>query len=404
MVASARFDVAIVGAGPAGAAAARQLARAGCRVALLERSRFDAPRVGESLAPGVQPLLAELGVWPEFLGLAPLPSYGTRSAWGGPDAHEHSHVLTPYGVGWHVDRLAFDRMLAGAAVQAGADLRVGASVVGCTRSGLGDGSTLLQVAGSSEAGRGDSVRADLVADLVIDATGRAGSIARRLGARRIIFDQLVGIAAHFADPGAGERCCTLVETTPDGWWYSAPVARDRSVVTLMTDGDLARARTLAAAPAWGDALGRARLTRARFDGAKRSWGPRTFSAASQRLLRGPADPTRWLAVGDAALAVDPISGSGVVRALRTAGAAARAALAALDGEHDALAAYEDDRNRECTIYLYERASYYAMEQRWPVSPFWSRRAAAVRALENAGRHAGVAGVAGVGEMRHAVAR
>jgi flavin-dependent dehydrogenase len=395
MAASARFDVAVVGAGPAGAAVARRLARAGCRIVLLERSRFDAPRVGESLAPGVQPLLAELGVWPEFLALAPLPSYGTRSAWGGPDAHEHSHVLTPYAVGWHVDRLAFDRMLAGAAVQAGAELRVGAGVVGCTRSGLGGGAT-LQVAGPSGAGRDDSVRADLV----IDATGRAGSIARRFGARRVIFDQLVGIAAHFADPGAGERCCTLVETTPDGWWYSAPVAQDRSVVTLMTDGDLARARNLAAAPAWGDALGRAHLTRARFDGAKRIWGPRTFAAPSQRLLRDPADPTRWLAVGDAALAVDPISGSGVVRGLRTAAAAALAALAALAGEPDALAQYEDDRNRECTTYLYERASYYAMEQRWPASPFWSRRAAAVRALENAGRHAGVAGV---GEARHAVA-
>lgn len=371
MAASARVDVAVVGGGPAGSVVARLLALAGCRVALLERSRFDVPRVGESLPPGVQPLLTRLGLWPAFLALAPLPSYGTRSAWGTADPDEHCHVMTPYLTGWHVDRLVFDRMLADAAVEAGAELRLGARVASCARSGQDGASALLEVTGNG----GGS----LAAGLVIDASGRAGVVARRFGARRVVFDHLVGIATHFADVRAAERCCTLVETTADGWWYSAPVAHDRLVATLMTDGDLARIGELAVAPAWHDALRRAPLTWARLEGATRSWGPRTFSAMSQRLLRDPADPTRWIAVGDAALAVDPISGSGVVRALRTAQAAAPAALAALGGDHLALAAYDAARNRECTSYLEERATYYAMEQRWTTSPFWSRRASVLRA-------------------------
>jgi flavin-dependent dehydrogenase len=375
MPASARVDVAIVGGGPAGSAVARLLAQAGCRVALLERSRFEAPRVGESLAPGVQPLLVQLGVWPAFLALAPLPSYGTRSAWGTADADQHSHVVTPYLTGWHVDRLAFDRMLADAAVEVGAELRLGARVASCTRCGPGDASALLHV---TESDACQSLRADLV----IDATGRAGVIARRLGAKRVVFDHLVGIAAHVVDPRAGAHCCTLVETTDDGWWYSAPVARGRSVAMLMTDGDLARTRKLAVASSWHAALRRAPLTSVRLDGAQRSWGPQTFSAMSQRLLRDAADPTRWLAVGDAALAVDPISGSGVIRALRTARAAASAALAALAGDSAALAVYDDERNHECTTYLHERASYYARERRWLRSAFWSRRAAVLRALED----------------------
>jgi flavin-dependent dehydrogenase len=377
MIASAHVDVAIVGAGPAGSAIARRLAQAGCRVALLERSRFDVPRVGESLAPGVQPLLADLGVWPAFTALAPLPSYGTRSAWGGPEADEYSHVMTPYVTGWHVDRLAFDRMLVDAAVAAGAQLHLATRVVGCTRAHHDGGPALVHVAQRSDPDGRDS----LSADLLIDCSGRAAVVARRLGARRLVFDRLVGLAAHFDDPGADERCCTLVETSSDGWWYSAPVQRGRSVAMLMTDGDLARVHELAVAPAWYDALRRAPLTHARIADATLSWGPRTFSALSQRLLRDPADPTRWLAVGDAALAVDPISGSGVVRALRTASSAARAVLAALDGDRDSLAGYEDERNRECTTYLQERASYYAMEQRWPASEFWARRAAAMRVLD-----------------------
>ena len=66
---SEHFDVAIIGAGPAGSAAARRLAGGGCRVALVERTRFDEPRVGESLPPAVQPLLSELGVWRDFMQL-----------------------------------------------------------------------------------------------------------------------------------------------------------------------------------------------------------------------------------------------------------------------------------------------------------------------------------------------
>jgi len=79
---------------------------------LIERTRFETPRVGESLAPSVQPLLAELGVWQEFLGLQPLPSYGTRSIWGAETPEVHSHMCSQWGCGWHIDRLAFDHMLA----------------------------------------------------------------------------------------------------------------------------------------------------------------------------------------------------------------------------------------------------------------------------------------------------
>src|SRR5262249_30500781 len=187
---TAACHVAIVGAGPAGAATAIWLARAGCRVTLLERSRFDGLRIGESLAPGVQPLLVQLGVWPQFLALGPLPSYGTRSAWGGSAPHEHSHMVSPYANGWHVDRQAFDRMLANYAVDAGALLALGARVVGCEP--VANGRTLLRVAGE----RGTR---ELRADLVIDAGGRGSPVSHWLGARRVILDRLVAVAAHFAD-------------------------------------------------------------------------------------------------------------------------------------------------------------------------------------------------------------
>ena len=74
------------------------LAQRGCSVALLERSRFDELRVGESLAPASQPLLIDLGVWSQFLALQPLPSYGTRSLWGEATPRLHSHLMSSVGL------------------------------------------------------------------------------------------------------------------------------------------------------------------------------------------------------------------------------------------------------------------------------------------------------------------
>ena len=108
-------------------------------------------------------------------------------------------------------------------------------------------------------------------------------------------------------------------------------------------------------------------------GGELKWGPRVFSAVSRRLQRTDDCQKRWLAVGDAALAVDPISGSGVVRALQTAKAAAATVLSCLAGDESAIAAYEAERDRECTEYLFKRARYYGMERRWPNAPFWRRR-------------------------------
>ena len=365
----AEWDVAVVGAGPAGSATALRLARAGCRVALLEGSRFDAPRIGESLPPGVQPLLTELGVWQWFLGLGALPSYGTRSIWGRAEAEEHSHLMSPWGSGWHVDRLAFDVLLSERARDAGAALLCGITLIHCDRVRQGWALSLLT-------DRPQAAPLDLRARVLVDATGRGAHVAQRLGARRILADHLVAVVTRFDQIESGEQGYVMVEATPEGWWYSAPVPERRMVVALMTDGDLYGRARAGSASAWQDRWERAGATCARVAGGARSGEPRVVSAVSQRLRRRERGEP-WLAVGDAALSVDPISGSGVVRALRSARAAAQAVVSMLQGSGPAsIAAYEDACDREWSAYGTERALYYGFEQRWAGSVFWQRRAPA----------------------------
>ena len=57
-------DVVVIGAGPGGTAAAIACAQANLQVVLLEKLPFPRDRPGETLHPGVEPLLQQLGVWP----------------------------------------------------------------------------------------------------------------------------------------------------------------------------------------------------------------------------------------------------------------------------------------------------------------------------------------------------
>jgi flavin-dependent dehydrogenase len=361
------FDVAVVGAGPSGAAAARRIASHGCRVALIDRSPFDAPRVGESLVPSVQPLLCELGVWTEFLALDPIPSHGTRSVWGQATPEMHSHLMSPWGCGWHVDRLAFDRMLVDAARRAGAVFFSATTTLDCERDAEG-WSLTLSGRDSDDAESAFEVHARIV----IDATGRSARLARRVGATRLVFDHLVGVATCVRGIDTTCEGYVMVETTADGWWYTSPLPGGGMMVMLMTDADLCGRADLSSSQTWWTHLHAASATRARVADHSPSWGPSVFSAVSQRLRRRDAR-SPWLAVGDASLAVDPITGSGVVRALRSARAGADAALSALDGSTDAIVEYEADRDDECTTYLHERVQYYGIEKRFESYPFWQRR-------------------------------
>jgi flavin-dependent dehydrogenase len=363
-------DVAVVGAGPAGSATARRLALSGLRVALLEQSRLEFPRVGESLAPAVQPELLELGVWTLFKSLRPLASHGTRSCWGDAAPRVHSHVMNPWGSGWHVDRPALDQLLAKAAADAGAELVVETKVVSCRRSGGGWALTLNRHASRrSRDTREWSVRARVV----VDATGRSATIATRLGAGRMVFDKLVGVASLMDGLEVAHQGFVMVEAVSDGWWYSAPVPSRGLMVMMMTDGDVCGRSRIATMTGWARELAATAQTGVRSRPGRTAWGPRVFSAVSQRLVRAEWQRP-WLAVGDAALAVDPISGSGVLRALRSARAAAATAAALVERDDpEAIATYETQCDRACMAYLNERAMYYRLETRWPSAAFWSRR-------------------------------
>jgi len=360
-----RVDVVIVGGGPAGTATGLALARAGYAVTLLERSRYDLPRIGETLPPEVRGPLTELGVWDCFLASGHLESPGIAAAWGRPELYENDFIVNPHGPGWHVDRSRFDAMLARAAADAGAEVLTDARLGACVPGGSAGWCVEAVVNG---------MRLERQSPMLVDATGRSSSMARRFGGRRIVHNRLVGLVGLFrpmlAD-GAGHDRRTVVEAVEAGWWYTAPLPDGRRIATFLTDADLLPAGCDARARFWSEQLGRAPHTRNRLGGRTPNLGLRVVAACSARL--DTAAIPGLLAVGDAALSFDPLSSQGVTWALESGLAAARALDAHHRGDERALDQYVQWVEGEFADYLRTRAEYYGRERRWPHSPFWRRR-------------------------------
>ncbi|CAN5886685.1 NAD(P)/FAD-dependent oxidoreductase [soil metagenome] len=361
---SERFDVAVIGGGPAGTGLAIALIRAGRKVAVLERSHYDSVRIGETLPPGARLPLNNLGVWDRFINEGHAASPAILSAWGQDELYENHFIFNPYGNGWHIDRRRFDEMLALVAEEAGAEVCRGARVTTCLPLASRD----WQVKFTSEGKRGD-----LQAGFLVDATGRASVVARRQRAKRIFYDRLVGLMGFFSACSPEEEIDyqTLVEAAEEGWWYSAWLPNLRLVVAYMTDADLIPEGCARDNEHWQNRLAKAPYTSSRVRGCRHETILHSVAANSYRMqcITG----TNWLAVGDAATAFDPLSSRGIYNALQSGLQAAPAIERCLRGDQTALEEYELWTQKNFDEYLRMRVMHYDREQRWPSSAFWQRR-------------------------------
>jgi geranylgeranyl reductase family protein len=291
------FDVAIVGAGPAGTTAALHLARRGLKVALLEKETLPRYKTcgGAIVARGLSLLPREIQtVFERRCGRAELHLL---------DADLHYAVTRDPPLMTMTMRDRLDQVLAGAAVEAGAELRAPCRV------------TAVRV--EDRQVRLDSDVGAVTAALLIAADGATGTVARLAGwpdGRHLIpaLEYEVGV-----DDRVLERFSTPrfdVGTVPSGYAWVFPKAAHLSVGVLSTQRgatDLRRhleeyLRTIELAP--------------------RSVERHGF-VIPVRPRSGPLARGRVLLVGDAAGLADPVTAEGISLAARSGGIAADAIVA-----------------------------------------------------------------------------
>ena len=340
------YDVAVIGAGPAGSATAAHLASAGLDVALIDRATFprDKP-CAEYLSPAVEPLLAELGVLNAIEATRPARLRGFRvfapdgrmfqgDFAGVQDERSNAHFET----GLAVTRTVLDAALVNAARAAGANLREGWRM---SRFDWEPESRVWRI--SSGLGRSED---SLSARMLIGADGVHSVVARRLGLRLEARTRKVAIVAHIRG---------IAELSPYGEMHIAngryvgvaplePQLHNATCNVAMVVDERREGKTLAGKPQEYllDALPTFPRLRDRVASLTVVRPALTTSRMSARVRRRSAEGA--LLVGDAAGYYDPFTGEGIYRALRSAriaSAVVREALA--EGDVSARRLFEYDR-------------------------------------------------------------
>jgi flavin-dependent dehydrogenase len=341
-------DVVVVGGGPAGCAAAARSALDGATVTVVHRPRRD-ERPSESLPAAAARVMRAAGLG-TVDDVAQGRCGGTLSAWGTAHLAVNDSFASPEGAGWWVDRARFDAALRDRCASLGvAVLPRRAKAVW-----RDNHCWIVDFAG------GGQIRAGWV----IDATGRAGALTRRLGASRRAGPGLLAVHARTKEASETTPSRVLLETGPHGWWYVGTSSNRQIGACAVVQPSLAR--LLLSTEHFAKSLNHTSHLGCWARGHQFS-APRTSWASSSALDR--VSGAGWVACGDAAMALDPISGQGLLGAL-AGGLAAAQAICSSDTARQMrqIAARHAEVLR---IYELRRSAAYRSEQRWPQHPFWS---------------------------------
>jgi flavin-dependent dehydrogenase len=308
------YDLAVIGAGPAGAAAAITAARMGHRVLLLERGGFPRHRVcGEFVSAESLQLLANL------LGDGSLLQNAVRvhAARTYLDGRIIRHRVEPPAAG--ITRFDLDHALWQAASSAGATCR--------------DHCEVRAIRQDEDGFRVEAANGAFHARCVIQAAGRWSNLTQPAVPPG---PKWLGLKAHFSE--ASPARSVDLYFFPGGYCGVQPIGDSLLNVCSMVRANAARN------------LAGVFSSHAELEKRSRTWRQVTETVTTSPLIFHAPTPVRngIMLAGDAANFIDPFAGDGIATALLSGELAARHVDSFLRGETsraESLAAYDRDYRR-----------------------------------------------------------
>lgn len=341
-------SIVVLGAGPAGAAVALGLKRLGYSVSVVsEWRRFAAlegvsQRVLEALrGAGLNRALAVVGE----------PSR-RHSRWNSEAQNRNVEFL--------LDRPRFDQGLRDDLHDAGIAL-IEARVLGVHQQ---DGHSLIELDGAPS----------LSADFHVEARGRQAPQHDKALGRAARGPETLSLLNRWQGPPG--KSASAVESQPDGWMWMARQADGRCYWQWTLD---VSATPLPDKKALLDFCRERRwqspLARAFFD-SDQEQELELHARSSTAILTPVCGGDNWLRVGDAAMAVDPLSGNGIFQSLSSALQAPAVINTLLaHPERRELALRFHQQRVEHLFWRFARLGrdFYLEERRWAEEPFWQVR-------------------------------
>lgn len=332
----------------AGCTAAVLLARAGHSVALVgppPESAHDAhPRIGETLSGAAVAWLDKHDL-PGPL-RHPNPHWkipGSLTQWGSSPPVETNSLTERYGPPYRLDRLRFDQALYNATRETWTQ-----------RYGVEMATVEMKTVTPDEEGWSITLADGLAiaTAFLFDATGRRARFTRSRSTYIREDDPLIAVWAVSGPTTATDRR-TVTQSAEKGWWYGCLLPNGRALACLHTTGK--DAQQLKAHPSrWLDRLAKADMVCQIVEpGAFGSPEDLSlYTTDAHGYLRAPLMGDRWVAIGDAALAFDPIAAHGISFALYSADRAVKTFLN--NGQGD----YADFCTHQWSVYASKRQEFY----------------------------------------------
>lgn len=348
------FDVFILGAGPAGLCAAIRLLDMGYKVGMLEQEAFPRPQIGESLSPGIYNIFEYLNAAHLLEDASYLKNISAKVIWEYEDDIYHRSGSKSGGL--IVDRSKLDKELLKFAISKGLFPLQPAKLKHQINSENEWTLTIIDCLAEIK----------VSTKIVLDARGRKGTL---LNERVPIAPTSIAVWTHINDNSIYNDA--LIEAAEDGWLWGSPVSGNRYRIMAFTDPiSLRKNNTVHLL----DFVSKTKLF-APFKHKIKDGFIETCSVTS--FVNKEPWNQQFIKIGEAAFTLDPLSSTGVEKAMRFSLQVAIAVNTYLKDTNSLHSKdfYEEKLIESSVSHTHWTSDYY--QQAWANSEsteFWKKRA------------------------------
>jgi flavin-dependent dehydrogenase len=350
------FDVFILGAGPAGLSAAIRLLDMGYAVGMLEQEQFPREQIGESLSPGIYNIFEYLNATHLLEDTAYGKNISAKVIWE--NKEQIYHRSSQENGGTIVDRSKLDQELLKFAVSKGLFLIQPGKLKQSIHAQNG---WILEMIDNL-------IEVKIAAKIVLDARGRKGTLLKE---RIHVAPSSIAAWTHIDSTFIFKE--TVIEAVEEGWLWGAPVSSNRYRIMAFTDSISLKTDSSSSSHLL-DLVNKTKLF-SPFANKIESSFIETCSVTSY-VCDNPWDK-EFIKIGEAAFTLDPLSSTGVEKAMRFS---LQVAIAVNTFFKDPYSQHPKDFYEEKLIesvvnHAHWTAEYY--QQAWPSSvetEFWKKRA------------------------------